>query len=85
MKKMAIEPVKGYKELKAEAVAAVNYNKELEERILRRIEQLMLDRPGLWADARMLHLGKTKIEEAFMWINRAIFQPERVKLPEDGQ
>lgn len=73
-------PVAGYIDQSADNVALVNKNKELEERVLRQFE-------GLAAyggfDPRMLALARTKVQEAFMWANRAVFQPERVKLPED--
>jgi hypothetical protein len=31
----------------------------------------------------MIALGRTKTQEAFMWLVRSIFQPTRVRLPED--
>ena len=34
-------------------------------------------------DQRMVAIARTGIQEAFMWANRAVFQPSRVKLPED--
>jgi hypothetical protein len=40
---------------------------------------------ALNVDQRWLAIGRTHIEEAFMAINRAVFQPQRVKLPEDAQ
>ncbi len=36
-------------------------------------------------DKRWLALAKTQIEQGFMAMNRAVFQPGRVSLPEDGQ
>lgn len=36
-------------------------------------------------DPRWLAIAKTKFEEAYMALNRAVFQPQRIKLPEDGQ
>jgi len=38
---------------------------------------------GPTADPRWLAKGRTALEEAFMFINRAVFQPARVALPED--
>lgn len=73
-------PVAGYRPQSGDKVAVVNVNKELEERVLRQIEILQ---QRVDTDPRMLALGKTGIQEAFMWINRAVFQPGRVKLPED--
>lgn len=65
-------PVAGYKPQGDDKIAAVNANKELEERVLRQIERLQSDNIH---DGRMLALGKTAIQDAFMWINRAVFQP----------
>lgn len=74
-------PVAGYVDQSAENVALVNTNKELEERVLRQIEALVGEARF---DARMLALARTGIQDAFMWMNRAVFQPGRVKLPEDA-
>lgn len=38
---------------------------------------------GPVADPRFLAIGRTLLEQAFMMINRAVFQPARVALPED--
>ncbi len=73
-------PVAGYQPQTDAKVAAVNVNKELEERVLRQIESLAADPQH---DGRMLALGKTQIQQAFMWINRAVFQPARIALPGD--
>lgn len=83
-------PVAGYKPQSAENVAVVNANKELEERVLRQIDRMTDVRggdgpyvPPTGHDQRMVALARTKVQEAFMWLNRAVFQPGRVKLPED--
>lgn len=73
-------PVKGYQPQSESRVEIVNLNKVSEELLLRRIE--MLDQSGN-CDRRCLALAKTGIELAFMWLNRAVFQPSRVALPED--
>lgn len=73
-------PVAGYKPQSDEKVAIVNVNKELEERVLRQIDAMQADGGH---DMRMIALARTGIQEAFMWLNRAVFQPGRVKLPED--
>lgn len=73
-------PVSGYRPQHDEAVQLVNLNKEIEERCLRAIDVLSL---MVTIDNRMLAIGRTNLEQAFMWINRAIFQPSRIKLPED--
>lgn len=73
-------PVSGYKPQSDTKVAAVNVNKQHEERILRVLDDLRND-PSV--DQRWLATGRTQLEKAFMSINRAIFQPGRVTLPED--
>lgn len=72
-------PVAGYKPQTDDRVALVNENKVLEERVLRQIEK-MFTGP---VDPRWMHIGKTAIEQGFMALNRAVFQPGRVALPED--
>jgi len=74
-------PVKGYKPQEPWAIEAVNHNKEIEEVLLR-----VLDRLGQHPkiDKRWLAIGKTHLEQGFMAINRAIFQPGRVELPADS-
>lgn len=73
-------PVAGYKPQPAANVALVNQNKEAEERLLRLLDG-MKNSPLI--DQRWLAIGRTHIEQAFMCINRAVFQPGRVTLPED--
>jgi hypothetical protein len=86
-------PVKGYQPQSDAKVAVVNANKELEERCLRQIDAMSrhnmdMDQQGLGKsaqyDPRMMALARTGIQEAFMWLNRAVFQPGRVTLPEDN-
>lgn len=74
--------VAGYNKQSDEKVALVNENKVLEERVMRQLDA-MVDMTG-HVDQRMVALGRTNIQQAFMWINRAVFQPGRVTLPEDG-
>jgi hypothetical protein len=75
-------PVKGYKPQNQEKIDLVNANKELEERCLRQAERIKAD-PNY--DGRMAALAFTHIQDAFMWLNRAVFQPARVSLPEDSR
>lgn len=82
-------PVAGYVAQSDAKVALVNQNKELEERVLRQIDAIRIEnecrplgQPHIY-DPRMTALAQTKVQEAFMWLNRAIFQPQRVTLPED--
>ncbi len=74
-------PISGYKAQSQGAVDQVNLNKTMEEEILRR-----LDAMKAWTeiDQRWLAIGRTHIEQAFMAINRSIFQPTRAKLPGDA-
>lgn len=79
-------PVAGYKPQDSTAVAKVNEHKQVEEQLLRRIEQLQalnsID-PGAH-DPRWLAVARTHFEEGFMALNRAVFKPGRVKLPDDA-
>lgn len=78
-------PVHGYKPTQPpEALAAVNGFKLDEERLLRKLDALAAGGQGLPSvDGRWLAIGRTALEQAFMAINRAVFQPQRVELPED--
>lgn len=87
-------PVKGYVPQSDNKVALVNEHKEMEERLLRRIDELSRQEkpaqgPGgeivsaFAYHPRWLAIARSHIEEGFMSLNRAIFQPERIKLPED--
>lgn len=70
-------PVAGYKSQSDDNVALVNRNKEIEERVLRILDELK-GLPGV--DQRWLATGRTDIEKGFMSVNRAVFQPGRAKL-----
>jgi hypothetical protein len=76
-------PVSGYKAQSPATVAAVNVNKETEEKILRLIDDLQngtLNGEAFQADPRWLSIARTDLEKGFMALNRAIFKPERVNL-----
>lgn len=73
-------PVEGYSAQSELAVQLVNNNKQTEECILRLIDSLLADKA---ADLRWLEEARVHLEIGFMALNRAIFQPRRVKLPED--
>jgi hypothetical protein len=77
---MHTTPVHGYGEQIAASVQRVNANKYLEERVLRVIDD-HFDHAG--CDPRWLHIAKTHIEQGFMALNRAVFQPKRITLAED--
>lgn len=73
-------PVEGYAAQSDANVKLVNYHKAWEERVLRHLDWLA-KQPNL--DKRWLTIGRTGIEKSFMAINRAVFQPGRIALPED--
>lgn len=74
-------PVAGYRPQTTTAVDLVNANKIAEERILRIIDDLQ--KLG-YGDPWWLSTGRNDIEKGFMALNRAIFQPARISLPEDA-
>lgn len=84
--------VAGYKPQSDAKVALANEGKELEERYLRWLDKLAAqngppDASGTVpqvCDPRFIALAKTNIQQGAMWAVRSIFQPGRVKLPEDA-
>lgn len=80
-------PVSGYKPQSKATVDLVNENKALEEHVLRQLDRLAtttaINGEDISIDKRWLAVGRTHLEQAFMAINRAVFQPGRVRLPED--
>jgi hypothetical protein len=74
-------PVQGYTAQSDERVAAVNLNKQLEERCLRAVDAA----EAAGCDPGMIDNALVNIMQGFMWLNRAIIQPERVPLPEDAE
>lgn len=75
-------PVHGYQAQSADKVAVVNVNKELEELVLRQLDK-MKRTPEF--DQRMIAKAFTDVQQAFMWANRAVFQPARIALPGDNE
>ncbi len=73
-------PVSGYRPQSDDKIAVVNENKQIEEKVLRQLDALKA-MPGI--DQRWLAIGRTGIEQAFMSVNRAVFQPSRATLPND--
>lgn len=67
----------GYTAVSDDKKDIVNENKRLEEVILRRIEAIE-SQDGI--DKRSLAVAKTHIQDAFMWLNRAVFNPQRIDL-----
>lgn len=70
-------PVAGYKPQSDENIGRVNFLKHKEEELLQILDRMEQD--GRF-DARWLAIGRASLEQAFMAINRSIFQPGRVKL-----
>lgn len=73
-------PVAGYRSQPNSNVELVNANKLLEEHALQILDELAL-MPEV--DKRWLAIGRTQMEQAWMAVNRAIFKPDRVRLPGD--
>jgi hypothetical protein len=76
--RMSTAAVKGYKEASGKKVAQVNFHKALEERIIREIETLEKSGCDGPADPRWLKIAATQIQQGFMALNRAIFNPGRL-------
>lgn len=83
-------PVKGYTAQSQANVDLSNEGKELEERVLRWIERVRLHASmtgvpdgNIDDRQRCAALAKTNVQDGFMWAVRAIFNPQRIKLPED--
>ena len=74
-------PVKGYTGQSDAKVALANDLKEAEERYLRILDAMRAAGPSF--DQRFISLAFTSMQETNMWAVRAIFQPTRIKLPED--
>ena len=73
-------PVAGYRPQSSAAVDLVNANKALEESVLRCLDAIE-GAPNV--DQSWLFEGRRKIEIGMMCVNRAIFKPARVALPDD--
>jgi hypothetical protein len=67
--------VTGYRAQTEEKVEAVNQSKELERTIAGFWHSIRAD-THLAADPRQMAMARTHFEDAFMHLNRAIFQPE---------
>lgn len=78
---MKHDEIKGFTDQSEKNKAYVNANKEIEERLLRIIDD-MKAQPEF--DQRLVAVANTQFQGAFMFLNRAIFQPQRVALPEDA-
>ncbi len=75
--------VAGYRPTQPQAaIDLVNENKALEERVLRQIDKIA--GVGNAFDQRFVSIARTNVELAFMALNRAVFQPQRIALPGDA-
>lgn len=74
-------PVHGYQMQSDDKVQLVNHNKQIEEQLLRVIDSMQ--EMGTTYDKRWLAIARTSLEQGFMAWNRAIFQPQRIKLEGD--
>lgn len=75
-------PIAGYTSQTDLNVKRVNANKELEERVMRVLDA---HRAEAAYDQRFVSMAISHVQEAFMCLNRAVFKPERIRLPEDVQ
>ncbi len=80
-------PVAGYRPQSTTAIELVNANKIMEEQILRMIDAYQRELINVTPkhvkaayDGRWLAVARTHIEEGFMAMNRAIFQPTRIDI-----
>lgn len=80
-------PVQGYTPQSDEKVNIANELKHAEERYLRVLDRLVaangVTHPTGTFDPRCLAEARTCIQTGAMWAVRAVFQPQRIKLPED--
>jgi len=86
-------PVKGYVGQSDQNVALANEGKDLEERYLRWLDKLDGlptaavtgdGRVAVGIDKRFVALARTHVQTGAMFAIRSIFQPTRIKLPEDA-
>ena len=85
-------PVAGYTAQSDFKVHLANEGKELEERYMRWLDKLQTARhvgptpdvlDQVTCDPRMIALARTNMQQTAMWAIRSIYQPTRIKLPED--
>jgi hypothetical protein len=74
-------PVHGYQPQPQQAIDLVNRNKEIEERLLRTLDEMV--NAGAQYDQRWIAIARTHFDQAWMALNRAVFRPQRIKLPGD--
>jgi hypothetical protein len=69
-------PVAGYTPQSDRNIQIVNVHKKAEEAVLRMIDNISV-MPEF--DKRWLAIARTNIEQGFMALNRAVFQPQRLE------
>lgn len=77
-------PVDGYTDQSTAKVTLVNEFKQDEERLVRKTEQ-SYGTHGFELDHHWAAIARTHFQEGFMALNRSVFQPRRIGLPEDVQ
>lgn len=77
-----VTEIRGYQKQPHWKIDYVNANKGEEEIILRGLDDLKGHEE---VNQRWLSIARTKFEEAYMALNRAILQPKRVNLDADRQ
>jgi hypothetical protein len=82
-------PVAGYTAQSQANIDLANEGKQLEERMLRYIERVEKyaetdpDTVKIGERKRLAAVGRTQMQLGWMMVIRAIFNPQRIKLPED--
>jgi hypothetical protein len=68
-------PVKGYTAQTEDKIVLVDQSKMIEELALRQVDRHVAMEN---VDQRFVALARTHLQEAFMCLNRAVFQPQRL-------
>lgn len=58
---------------------------EGQTRVLRIVTGPAIEGESFTVDQRWLAVARSHFEQGYMALNRAVFQPQRIKLPEDGE
>jgi len=67
------QKIKGYRDLTQEEIDLINEGKELAEKCREFVEKL---ESSAGADKRCVSLGRTNLQQGFMWAIRAVARPE---------
>lgn len=67
--------IKGYRDLSQDEIDLMNEGKALAAQVGEWIDKLAAGRPGITLDQRSVALGKTNLQQGFMWAIRGIAQP----------